>query len=225
MNIILSFLIALSLAGCSGMMATIKGTPQYTPTPLPDPPSVPNPQLALYQAAVVAADAQFKADLAKVPGSPAMVLDAGVAAVDQSCQDLLTEVSIKSLEFRRGEKNVDIIMQAGQALAAALKASWQFLTAFGIEELARKSFGENFEATVLSLAEPAVQTKIWELMEAREATLAARMDTISYPQALREIKSLAGLCTPWAAKAAIASALAGSTATVTPRGVISASPK
>jgi hypothetical protein len=221
MKLLAALAALLLLCGCSGMTNVIKErSALYGPATLTEP-DKPSPALLAYQAAAKAADTEFAKLLADKPNAATVAyVDAGITAINGNCRAWLSAVSYADMRWQQGEANLNVGLAALGAVTAAAKASYDLLTGMGIATTALMGYNQTFRDSVLGMADPALQEKVWQLMSAKAVDIRGRMVALTYPQAADALGEYAALCTPWAAKAAVRSALSSTVTTAGAHGAI-----
>ncbi len=210
------------LSGCQNLMQIVKdreALAKPAPLLLPDPAAV-APAVAAYRIISQAAQTAYLADVAKTAPTPAVLVDIGIAAANNSCRDWFDALSRAEIEYKFGRGNVAIIKAALTTALSAVQASYGLMTGLGIISTADEAFAQQFQASVLALADYSLQQKVWQVMNSRAVEL--RASAFTYPQALEAIRAYGSLCLPQAAGEIVKATLNATETKVTPSGGFSA---
>lgn len=216
-----ALLFVVTLAGCSGMSKVIadrEALAKPAPLTVPDPAAV-APAVAAYRIVSAAAQQAYLADVAKMPPTPTALVDIGISAANNSCRDWFDALSRAEIEYKFGRGNVAIIKAALTTALSAVQASYGLMTGLGILSTADEAFAQQFQSSVLALADYSLQQKVWQVMGSRAAEL--RASAFTYPQALDAIRAYGSLCLPQAAGEIVKSALNATETKVSPAGTFS----
>ena len=213
-----AMLALVALTGCAGMTDIIKNREALArPAPLilPDPIAV-APAVAAYRIVAQAAQKVYLDDVARIPPTPVALVDIGISAANNNCRDWFDVLSRAEMEYKFGRGNVAIVKAALTTALAAVQAGYGLMTGLGILSTADEAFNQNFQASVLAMADYEIQQKVWQVMNSRAVEL--RRTAYTYPQALDAIRGYGSLCLPQAANAMIKSTLNATETTVSPSG-------
>lgn len=212
------------LPGCSGLTDIIKNRETLArPAPLtmPDAAAI-APSVAAYRIVSQAAQQAYLADVAKMSPTPSALIDVGISAANNNCRDWFDALSRAEIEYKFGRGNVAIIKAALTTALSAVQASYGLMTGLGIISTADEAFAQQFQASVLAMADYDLQQKVWQVMGSRAGDL--RVGAFTYPQALDAIRAYGSLCLPQAAGAIVKSALNATETTVNPAGTFITAP-
>jgi hypothetical protein len=204
------------LSGCSNLPSVISQSDTlYAPRAFEA-----GSQADAYRIAATAAKAAY-ATTAKQAANPiAAMVDAGIATANGVCRDWLGKVNAAELRWATGAGNISLLESAVTGILGAVGAHSSVVASYGIGATALNGYTANFHSSVLGMADYALQSKLWEIMDARATELRTESAAMSYPAALDALEGYAALCTPQAARAAARSSMASTLTRATPAGTI-----
>lgn len=210
-----------ALSGCSNMTEIIaKREALYAPAKLHAGGSS-GPARVAFRKAEVAAARNYSAQMTVPEGIPIKdYVDSGIAASNSDCRDWFARLNGDASRWNHDEANLNLVGNAITALLGAVEAPYKLIAGYGIAATAITGYNTNFQATILAMSDPDLQMKVRQIMTAQAATLRARSEAMTYPEALNALEEYHDLCSAQTAHAAVKSALGATVTTATPTGVL-----
>ena len=175
-------LLALTLSACSTLTDVYERQDALlAPKPLNAANKTPA-AVTTYRAILKAAENAYEADAKKQTPTPAVLIDAGIAAANANCRAWFAAVSDADRRWSQGEGN-STRAERDYVDSRGGQRTVQPHHRYGVAATAWSGFNQNFHSSVLNLGQHDIQSAVKNVMVQRANELRAQAPGMTFPQA------------------------------------------